>query len=371
MKNKINSEFFVERIPKLINRFALSKFNFESIDLFDEKPCIYISPRTSMIDNNLISKCITAKFVFIKSNIVNKINLGLLDKYKTQSLHNEIKKLAELGFSFSLVWNNNPSIFGENNLVSENMALFLKETGLDVKFLTFPGLYFCYPFWTRKPRSNKIFANQQITIKNYMLKGLSKKEIIKTFNDAVPSSANMYVKKYPVHIRSNSRASGFESILYACPNCKSLLSLYSEFSCLKCKTCGSAFEVNEDGKILFSKNISSFDDINDFQYKALSKKDLSVKELIVYNKITQISSEKCKKTIKNDVILQIYPEKLIYTNKKNGITSKIFFEDIEYVSLSFNNTLCIKEKNANFIIFCGKNNENLLIIRDLVKLNKN
>lgn len=372
MKKKIvNSEFFSERIPKLINKFTLSKFNFDSIDIYDTKPSIYISPKTSLIDNNLISKCITTKFVFIKSNIINKINLGLLDDEKTQSLLDEMKKLSEYGFSFSLIWNNFPSIFGENVLMSENMILFLKKTNLDIKFLTFPGLYFCYPFWARKPIINKIFASQQITIKNYMLKGLSQKEVIKTFNDSLPSSASAYANKYPIHIKSNTRANGLESILYACPNCKSLLSLYSEFSCLKCKNCGSAFEVNEDGKILFSKNITSFDDIDNFQFKALSQKDLSINELIRYDKITQISSENCKKVLKNDVILQIYPEKLIITNTKNNTVDEIFYENIVYVNLSFNNTLSIKSKNAKSFQFYGKNNENLLIIKDLVKLNKN
>lgn len=367
----INDEYFTKRIPRLINKFNLSRFNFEAIDLYDAKPCIYISPRTSIIDYNLISKCISAKFVFIKSSVINQINLGSIKQKQLDELLKEMETLSGFGYSFAFCWNNSPTIFGDNTSVSENMSLFLKKTNLDVKFLTFPGLYFCYPMWAKKPRTNKIFACQKITVKNYMLKGLSQKEIVKTFNQATPSSAMAYANKYPVHVKSNSRASGLETIIYACPNCKSLLSLYSEFSCLKCKTCGSAFEVNEDGKILFAKYISNFDDINNFQFNALTKKDLDKNKLITYDKITQISSENCKKTTNNDVILQIYPEKLILKNKEINKTKEIFFEDVEYVNLSFRNSICIKPKNAKQLYFYGKNNENLLIIKDLVKLNKN
>lgn len=367
----INKGFFTKRIPRLINKFNLSKFNFESIDLFDDKPCIYISPRTSIIDYNLISKCISTKFVFVKSSVINQINLGTIKEKQLDELLKEMETLSGLGYSFAFCWNNSPTIFGNNTSISENMAMFLKNTNLDIKFLTFPGLYFCQPMWAKKPRINKIYASQKITVKNYMLKGLSEKEIVKTFTQATPSSATAYANKYPVHMKSNSRASGLEAIIYACPNCKSLLSLYSEFSCLKCKDCGSAFEINEDGKILFAKNISTFDDIDNFQFKTLTRKDLSKNELITYDKITQISSENCKKTTKNDVILQIYPEKLILKNKETNKIKEIFFEDIEYVNLTFGNLLCIKPKNAKQLHFYGKNNENLLIIKDLVKLNKN
>lgn len=367
----INSEFFTKRIPRLINKFNLSKFSFESIDLFNDKPCIYISPRTSIIDYNLISKCINAKFVFIKSSVISQINLGSIKQKQLDELLKEMETLSGLGYSFAFCWNNSPTIFGENTSVSENMALFLKKTNLDVKFLTFPGLYFCQPMWAKKPRTNKIFASQQITIKNYMLKGLSEKEIIKTFINSTPSSATAYANKYPVNMKSNTRANGLESIMYACPNCKSLLTLYSEFSCLKCKNCGSAFEVNEDGKILFAKHISSFDDIDNFQFKALTRRDLNKNELITYENLTQISSENCKKPLKNGLILQIYPEKLIFKNKENNKSKEIYFEDIEYANLTFGKLMCIKPKNAKQFYFCGNNNENLLIIKDLVKLNKN
>ena len=100
-------------------------------------------------------------------------------------------------------------------------------------------------------------------------------------------------------------------------------------------------------------------------------KDLTINQLVEYENVIQNISENCKKTIKIDVILQLYAEKMII---KNGLTKKqttIYFEDIDFIEYSKNNTVRFKTKNAKEFCFTGKSNENFYIIKDLIKLNKN
>lgn len=370
-KNKINLEFFSKPKPKILNRMHSSKFSFDRIDLYSNEPCIYISPRTSLIDKILITDCINTKFLFINDKIIDQLNKDTLPKTKRLQLINEIKLLSKNGYVFALIWNSTPSIFGGNEAISKHLAEFLYQTNLDVKFLTFPALYFAYPMWAPTPRRTKIYANQTITLRHKMLNGLTINEITKTFKDSTPASANVYSNKFETNIKTNNRAIGLERILYCCPECENLCTLYSEYSCIKCRHCCSVFEINNDGKILFSKKISNIDNIENYQYEVLTKKDFNINELVRYDSIIQLFTQNCKKSIEIVVILQIYADKLIATNSVTKKQITIMLDEINELQYTFNNTVIIKTKNAKEFRFYGKNNENLLIIRDLVKINKN
>ena len=370
-KFKANPEYFKYPPSKISNFITLSKFDFSAVELSNNKPCIYISPKTSIIDKNLISKCIKNKFVFLNDSIVSKISFQKIEHSEQEKILSEVKNLAKQNFSLSIIYGSSPTFFGQNEPLSENLILFLKETNLDIKFLTFPGEYFAYPIWSRNPRRTKIFANQKISLSQKFLTGLSKKELVMKFNNSVPSSASSYLSKFPISMHSNELAIGLEKVLYCCPHCKKLFTIYSEFSCVKCKVCGMATEFSPDGKILFSENLSSFDDIENYQFKCLSNNDLTVNQLIQYDKITQIINTSCKKTIKLRVILQLYADKMIIVNKLTKQKITLYFEDIDFVEYFPGNKIKIETKNAKNFYFIGNSNENFLIIKDLIKLNKN
>lgn len=370
-KINLNTKHFDFPKPNIINNIILSKYSFDKIDIFDDTPCVYVTPKISKLDRNFIQKCLNKKFVFLNENIFSKIENGTISPLEKENILNEIQELSKLGFSISIPLASFPTVFGENEQISKDFALFLYKTKLDIKFLTFPCEYFAVPVWAENYRNTKIYSCQNVTIHPRMLEGLSEKEIVKTIQSYTPSSASTYQSKYYINLKSNRLAQGLEKIIYCCPNCENLVSLYSEFSCVKCKNCGSAFELSPDGKILFTQKFNNFDQVENFQYSALTKKDFDINMIIEYNKITQFFSKNCKKTAKFNVILQIYPEKLIIKNQLTNQNSEIFYEDIENVNYLFNNTLEVIPKNANQFYFQGNNNENLLIIKDLVKINKN
>ena len=370
-KFKPNLEYFCLPKNNFFNNLVLSKYDFSPTELYSKTPCIYISPKTDEIDKNLIRKCIKEKFVFLKDDLVSKISNGELKEKEQKKLFNEIEALSKEGFSLSIIYGTYPTIFGENEYLSKHLVEFLKNTKLDIKFLTFPGEYFANPIWADKPRRTRILASQQITIKQRFLEGLNEKEIFDYFQNSIPSSASVYLTKYPITIHSNNLASGIEKIIYCCPHCKNLFSVYSEFSCLKCKDCGMVVEFSPEGTILFSKELSSFDQIENFQLNNLLRKDLTINQLVEYKNIIQNISENCKKSIKLNVILQIYAEKLVIKNSLTKKQTSIYFEDIEFIEYFKNNTVKFKTKNAKEFCFTGNSNENFYIFKDLIKLNKN
>ena len=370
-KFKPNLEYFALPKSNFINNLVLSKYDFLPIELNSKTPCIYLTQKTDSIDKNLIRKCIISNFVFIKDDIISKISNGELKEKEQKKLLNEINLLAKNNYSISIIYGTSPTIFGKNELLSESFIEFLKNTNLDIKFLTFPGEYFSSPIWADKPRRSKIVTSQQVTIKQRFLEGLKQDEIISYFQNSIPASASTYLSKYPITIHSNNLASGIERIMYCCPHCKKLFSIYSEFSCVKCRECGMVVEFSPDGTILFSNELSSFDDIEDFQFNNLIKNDLTINQLVEYKNVIQVFYENCKKPIKINVILQLYAEKMIIINNLTKKQTTVEFEDIEFIEYLKNNTIKFKTKNAKQFCFIGNSNENFFIIKDLVKLNKN
>lgn len=370
-KAKINLNYFEKPKSRIANNFALKKYNFSSIEINESKPCIFLTPCTSKIDYNLITKCIKTKFVFVKKNIVSELEFNTLANSDKQKLVAEINYLAEFGYSFSIVWGSEPCIFGKNIKPSSELCEFLKEINLDIKFLTFPNEFFALPFWADNARETTIFSNKQIEIKSSTLKPLSKKEATLLIQNSIPSSANSYTNKFPLKIKSNNSAVNLERVIYACPNCKKLLSLYSEFSCLKCTKCGKAVEIGNDGKFLFSPYIFCYDDIENFQFSCLKKHDFNIHKLIEYKNIIQIFDVNCRKPVKISKILQIYARKFILINPITNKKDEFYYENIESVYMTLDNKLVIKPENAKEFQIFGKRNENLLIIKDLVKINKN
>lgn len=370
-KFKPNLEYFKLPMAKILNKIILSKYDFLPIELNAKTPCIFLSPKISKIDTLLINRCIKDKFVFLNDDILIKISNNTLKEKEEKLILKEINNLTKEGFSISVLYGSSPSIFGENEPITKSLALFFRKTKLDIKFLTFPGEYFADPIWADKPRKTKIISSQQITIKQRFLDGLTDDEIDTYFKNSTPSSSSTYLSKFPITINSNNLASGIERMMYCCPHCKNLFSIYSEYSCVKCRNCGMVIEFSPEGSILFSKEITSFDEIENFQFKVLQRKDFTINQLTEYKNIMQIIFKNCKIIAKIIINLQFYAEKLIITNSLTNKKTPVFYEDITFIQFSKNNNVKIITKNAKEFYFKGNNNENFYIIKDLIKLNKN
>ncbi len=370
-KNKILKEFidrdFFELPKKSFDCLKYSfKFGWTDDRVEDPYPHLYICNKTSVYDKFLIGKTFKFNYLILKDEIVKQIYDGTLPKHKLKSLLNHIKILYDAFISIVIFPERNQTVFGDTGFISKNMTDFLLETKFDIRFFSLIGTYFSAPIWTNDFRKCTVSYRRQFEIKYNDAKNMSSEKFNDKVNEFMPSSASVYTKKVQLGMLSTKRAQNLETIVYCCPNCKKFFSIYSERNCIKCNNCQSAVELLENGDIILTKNVHNFDELNDFQYKELSKLKFTNKPIISYptaNLCTVFDNNSIN--IIGDVKLDIYQTKIQAT--KNDYNKTIEYHDVREIEFAPSNTLIIYLSDGNKIGFVGKNKENLYIISDLFK----
>ena len=131
-KFKIKTNYFEKAPSWLAKQRALSGYEFSHTQFSSKSPCIFVSPNVSAIDKYLISSCIKDKFVFLKQDIVSKISNESITKKEHEDIIKEIQKLKDNNISICMIYNEYPSLFGENQEITKGVALFLYQTNLDI-----------------------------------------------------------------------------------------------------------------------------------------------------------------------------------------------------------------------------------------------
>ena len=259
------------------------------------------------------------------------------------------------------------TVFGDFQKIPRIITDFIYKLKFEhINFVNLIGSYFIEPIWIDNDRMCTTKIDSRFSLKDYHTIKITLEEFNTEFNKYIPSSASIYSKKYPVFVRGNKLAEHFERVFYICPHCKNFLQLYSEYCCIKCKDCGSAFEFTENYEINLTNNFKNLDEAKNFQYSYLSSLKQTESKLFTYKDITFSENEM---VTKNTIDLIIYQTKLYF--EYYGGKIDLSFDDIEDIFLSYDNTLHIKIKNIkDYYIFRGLKNENLYIIVDLVDIYK-
>lgn len=349
------------KIVGFLNSFAQNHIELKS-------PALFVCNKTGTLDKFYIRSIIQSDFVFLSDSVIQKIYNDQLSNKELNDLENLFQELKQLSISIVVFPEQNYTFFGKCENLPNKITEILYRTNFDIKFLTIIDSYFNYPIWAPKPRPTQVGFSQQFSITHNKLSALSESERNSIINGYMPSSASIYSKRYPVFIRSNSVAENIETLIYACPKCKTFFSVYSEFNYLKCRECGSAIEFARDGQILLSNTISTFDDIDSFLYSTLVSKSFTNKPIITYSDIVLMAYSK-KGKLKEDqkIELTIFADKIEIKTQESVTKIKIF--DILNIQFLPENTIVIYLKDKEFILR-GKSKENFYILYHLLKMNK-
>ena len=368
IKMFINEDYFEYPDGLLKSKIMAHKFGYIKNKINIMHPFLFVCNKTTLFDKSLISSTLKGHFVFLKDFVIQKLYNGTLSTDERNEILKSFDILKEALISVVVFPEKNITVYGNTDKIPENVTQFLHETKYNIKFLSLVGTYFAAPIWSKQFRHCETRFHNQFTFKYNVRDGLTSEEICNAFNNYMPSSATVYSHKYNPYIYSNSKADGLETIFYTCPNCKELFSIYSEFNCIKCKSCGTAVECSSNGNFLLSNNISDFDSYAEFQYNVLKNQFFDEKKLMIKYPNIQVL-RKTENEKKNTISLASFE---IYCNhfKLNFLdgSEKIKIKDVKETIYHNGNTLEIILNNNKSFMIKGDNKENFLIITDLKRV---
>lgn len=365
LKN-INNEFFEFPQSKLKSKIVSFLRTVVPCNVEFQKPNLIICNKTGRYDKLILSEIIKSDFVILSDSVIENIYNDTFSSSQMQELLKDFALLKQENISVAVFPEFNYTFFGACESLPTKITDFICETNYDITFLTLVGTFFNYPIWSNSPRISQINISKQFSITHNKLIDLNSSERNTAINNYMPSSASTYSARFPTFIKSNKIAENLESFIYACPKCKTLFSVYSEFNYLKCRECGSAMEFAHNGQILLSNTISSYDDFDSFLYNTLTNYNFSINPIVTYDSVKILEESKNKKLKENETAkLTIYPDKIEITS--NTFSKSLSFFEIKNIKFLENNTIKIFHKSQDIIR--GLNKENFYILLHLLKLN--
>ena len=361
----LNFDYFELPPKKFKAMMTAFKFQLAKLPIVLESPMLLVSTKTCAVDKLLLANVIRGNYLILKDEVVRQINTKTISKKDYDNLLNNIKFLKSNGFSLLVFPEKNYSVFGEVSPLSLEITNFFYETEFDVTYLSPINTFFSLPIWAKTPRRCDTKIIKQNTITHSRLEQLYTQEQNELANKCMPSSASTYAERNKILLRSNQIADGIDRVIYACPRCKEMFSIYAEFNCLKCRNCGSAVEFSENGGIEFTRDIYSYDYLDEFLFNTLKSKKFNVGDTLVKYDNAKLFVTDTKKPVWTNCELTIKFGEIDY--KIDGKTKKIFISAIEDLELLPNNELKVYLKKET-LHFKGENNENFYILIHLRKL---
>ena len=370
------SEFF--ELPE--NRFIL-KINRKTTGLDDNKiefesPCVIVSNHMSSLDKSFLSQIIVSPFVFLKQEILEEILLKELPLNKFKAIIKCFNELKRENYSVVIFNDSGISPFGETTLIPIELSDFIMNFKLNIHFINLYGSFFYFPVWADVKRDCLVKFIAKKVLQFEILKHKSNDEVNEEINSCLAFSASDQAYVFNMNIYSMDRAEFAERIVYVCPKCKNLFSIYSEHSCLKCSNCGSAIEFSKNGNISLSKEVRNFRELQENIYNVFKKYDFNTKPLQIYENCLILKQNEKAKPKFEKVKLIIFAHKIILIEsvKENKIESNIEtvipIKNLQKIAYIGQNIVKIWQKKQKPIILQGKGKENFYIIFDLIKVNR-
>ncbi len=256
---------------------------------------------------------------------------------------------------------------GETEEIIYSTAKLIKMFKIPVYKVITKGGYLKKPRWAQYYRKGKIFMDYEILFNTNQIKEMSQEEIYEEMKIGIYHNEYQWQRENKIEFKGKNKAEHIERLLYICPECKSLDSIYSQGDKFKCKNCGEEWRIDLYGFI----QGRYFDDTvkwNNWQ-KEILYRELNLEKIKIITreiKLNKFNTEG-EKIIDDEVNITL-SSKHIKIEGQN-INEKINLENVKAVSITlldifefYNN---IEEKYR--IIFNPKGNPSIILFLETIK----
>ena len=371
--NKITMNYQFYNVINSILKFWLKRqFYLEAnipSDVIDLKPpYVILSNHQGFWDPFMIGAFIKQHIYFVATDAAFRspffkfiIQLvGTIPKTKAQSDLDALKNIIGVKQRGGII-----GIFPESRRTWDGVTLpLLFSTAKLIRMLKIPvvtvilkGGYFSQPRWGGHIQKGKVVVDYKLLFSGDRLKSMKIDAIYNELTDALAHDEYKWQDEVSVEFRGKKPAEFLEQVLYFCPVCEKMGTMYSKGKVFKCNSCGYELEYNSLCRFESRKNKVIFNNIRDWskwqQDKLYSFLDgssnnkeilLEDKNLVFYtgyksNKIKYFASGSLKLTAntlvfedKNGSVIRSFPLKqLTGIDAQNKEKLEFYYEDVLYI----------------------------------------
>lgn len=182
------------------------------------------------------------------SRILNWLVAPISRRKGTTAMNTAVNMMRKLraGYSVCVFGEGESTWNGQNIPVYPATATLAQVSGRPLKTFRIEGGHLSMPRWGRGIRRGKMHGHVINTYTPEQLKAMTPDEIQSAINRDIKEDAWERQKKQPVRYRSRRRAECIETVLFLCPKCKRIGTLYGKKHQVVCD-CGFHVDLTEYG----------------------------------------------------------------------------------------------------------------------------
>ncbi len=193
--------------------------------------------------------------------------LGVIPKTKAQSDIDALKNIIEIKKRGRVI-----GIFPEGRRTWDGTTLpliystskLIRMLKIPVVVVVFKGGYFSQPRWGFHIQKGKVIMDYKILFKGDEVKSMNVSDIHSALVSALSFSEYEYQKEVSIEYKGKKSAEYLEQVLYVCPSCKTIGTMFSKGNAFSCRKCGYELEYNSLRKFISTKNDVVYNNIRDW-----------------------------------------------------------------------------------------------------------
>lgn len=280
------TNFWYKFVRGLTKGIFTKKFNFTSEKVDIKAPFIVLCNHTTDYDAILIATAFKEPIHFVMSDHVSSIPVaGKIVKHLVDPIPitkstldvATVKKMftvAKNGGALGIFPEGNKSYAGEMSDIKPSIAKLLKRLNIPVVLYTIEGGYFTSPRWTKNKRKGFMHGSVKKIIDTDELSSLSEEQLYDIIVKKLRVNAYEVQASRKIEYIGEDLAQNIESLLYMCPVCGKIGTVYGEHNHIKCTNCDLLAEMDTYG-YLSGAPFSRLDEWDSWQKQKLMQMDYS------------------------------------------------------------------------------------------------
>ena len=193
--------------------------------------------------------------------------LGAIPKTKAQSDIDALKNIMHIKERGDVI-----GIFPEGRRTWDGVTLplvystskLIRMLKVPVVTVLFKGGFYSQPRWGFHIQRGKILMEYKILFPGDQVKSMKISDIHNQLSEALSFDEIEYQKEVAIEYKGKKPAEYLEQVLYACPSCKTIGTMFSKGNTFSCRKCGYGLEYNALRKFISIKNDVVYNNIKDW-----------------------------------------------------------------------------------------------------------